>query len=135
MNLLHPSAYFSRSSEINNGFLLEPLSVVSSFAKFGFGVFIKRNCSIGHHVVIDDYVSIHPGVNISSNVYVGEGAMLGTGSSVKDGVCIGKHTLIGIGSVVTKDIPEGMIAFGNPCKVIRRNDIWDNVDELLDSQI
>ena len=80
-------------------------------------------------------MSIHPGVNISSNVYVGEGAMLGTGSSVKDGVCIGKHTLIGIGSVVTKDIPEGMIAFGNPCKVIRRNDIWDNVDELLDSQI
>ena len=135
VNLLHPSAYFSRSSEISNGFLLEPLSVVSSFVKTGFGVFIKRNCSVGHHVIIDDFVSIHPGVNISGNVHIGEGVVLGTGSSVKDGVTIGKHALIGMGSVVTKDVPEGMIVFGNPCRVVRRNDVWDNLEDRLASQI
>ena len=37
------------------------------------------------------------------------------------GVTIGNHVVIGAGSVVTKDIPDHVIAYGNPCRVIREN--------------
>jgi maltose O-acetyltransferase len=48
---------------------------------------------------------------------IGDGTTLGSGTVVRDGVNIGKGCFIGMGSVVTKDIPDGMMAFGNPCKV------------------
>lgn len=130
-SLIHPSAYFSRSSNAAEGLLLEPLSVVSSLTRIGFGVTIKRNCSVGHHCEFEDYVSLHPGVNVSSNVHLGQGVTLGTGTTVFDHVTIGDKTVIGAGSVVTKDIPAGVIAFGNPCRVIKPNTRWDKVSSLL----
>jgi len=53
-------------------------------------------------------------VTIGSDVWVGGGAI------ICPGVTIGPKTVIGAGSVVTKDIPEGVVAAGNPCRVIRR---------------
>ena len=53
-------------------------------------------------------------VTIGADVWVGGGAI------ICSGVTIGPKTVIGAGSVVTKDIPEGVVAAGNPCRVIRR---------------
>ena len=52
-------------------------------------------------------------VEIGSDVWVGGGAI------ICPGVRIGSRTVIGAGSVVTRDIPEGVLAVGNPCRVIR----------------
>ena len=125
LSLKHPLSYFSKSSMHKPGFLIEPMAIVSSFCNLGFGVTIKRNSSVGHHVIVGDFVSINPGVNISGNVNIGEGATIGTGTSVVNNIKIGKYSYIGAGSVVTKDIPDGVIAYGNPCKLIRKNERWE----------
>jgi maltose O-acetyltransferase len=52
-------------------------------------------------------------VEIGSNVWIGGAAV------ICPGVRIGSKTVIGAGSVVTRDIPDGVFAAGNPCKVIR----------------
>jgi maltose O-acetyltransferase len=52
-------------------------------------------------------------IEIGSDVWVGGGAL------ILPGVRIGSRTVIGAGSVVTRDIPEGVLAAGNPCRVIR----------------
>jgi maltose O-acetyltransferase len=52
-------------------------------------------------------------IKIGSDVWVGGGAM------ICPGVKIGSKTVIGAGSVVTRDIPDGVFAAGNPCRVIR----------------
>lgn len=49
-----------------------------------------------------------------------DGVWLASGVIVNGGVTIGKNTVIGSGSVVTRDIPEGVVAVGNPCKVLRK---------------
>jgi len=51
---------------------------------------------------------------VGSDVWVGGGAIL------CPGVTVGSRSVIGAGSVVTRDIPEGVFAAGNPCRVIRR---------------
>lgn len=130
-NLIHPTAYFSRSANNEPGLLMEPLTVVSAFSDIGFGVSVKRGSTVGHHSKISDFVSINPGVNISGRVHIGEGTTIGTGASIIHDISIGERSLIGAGSVVTKDIPDGVIAFGNPCKVIRENDRWHRVKEIL----
>ena len=52
-------------------------------------------------------------------VRIGNNCWLGAGVIVMPGVTIGDNTVIGAGSVVTKDIPSGVVAVGNPCKVMR----------------
>ena len=123
INLFHPSSVISLSSILAKGIQVEALSTISTFSKIGFGVTIKRNCSIGHHCNIKEYVTLNPGVIISSKVTIEKNTMLGTGSVVEDGIHIGANTIIGIGSVVVKDIPSNVVAFGNPCKIIRKNKI------------
>ena len=126
VNIIHPSSQISITSRIDQGFYLGALSVISAFASIGFGVSVKRSCSIGHHCKLGDYVCINPGVTISGFVEVGEGTEIGSGSTIIHNVSIGKHSMIGAGSVVTKDIPDGAVAYGNPCKVIRKNERWEN---------
>ena len=121
INLFHPTSVISPSSNLDFGIQVEALSTISAFAKIGFGVTIKRNCSVGHHCDIRDYVTLNPGVIVSSKVIIENNSMLGTGSIVKDGIHIGAHTITGAGSVVVKDVPSNVVAFGNPCKIYRKN--------------
>jgi sugar O-acyltransferase (sialic acid O-acetyltransferase NeuD family) len=118
-SLVHPSAVVAGSSSSGNGLYVEPLSVVSPFARIGFGVTVNRQVSVGHHSVLEDFVTLGPGVNIAGNARVGEGTQLGIGAVVFNGVSIGKNTVIGGGSIVTKDIPDNAIAWGNPCRVVK----------------
>ena len=53
-------------------------------------------------------------------ITVGDNVWIGANVSVLPGVSIGSNTIIGAGSVVNKDIPDGVIAAGVPCRVIRR---------------
>jgi acetyltransferase EpsM len=64
---------------------------------------------------------VSPHATLCGNVSVGEGTWIGAGAIVIPGVKIGKNSIIGAGSVVVKDIPDGVVAYGNPCKVIREN--------------
>ena len=52
-------------------------------------------------------------------IRIGKNCWIGAGAVILPGVTIGDNSVIGAGSVVTKDIPEGVVAFGNPCRVIR----------------
>lgn len=52
-------------------------------------------------------------------IAVGDNAWIGAGALVLPGVTIGRDTTIGAGSVVTRDVPPGVLALGNPCRVVR----------------
>ena len=60
-------------------------------------------------------------------IIIGDGCWLASGVIVCGGVTIGKNSVIGAGSVVTRDIPEGVFAAGNPCRVIRKITEADSV--------
>jgi maltose O-acetyltransferase len=51
---------------------------------------------------------------------IGDNVWIGSNTVVLPGITIGNNVTIGAGSVVTKDIPDNMLAFGNPCKIIRQ---------------
>jgi sugar O-acyltransferase (sialic acid O-acetyltransferase NeuD family) len=122
INIIHDGLDISKMSTIGSGLLINSKVSIAAHTTIGDFVIINRHVSIGHHTVIGDYCSINPGTNIAGNVYIGEGTTIGMGTNVLDSRKIGKNTIIGAGSVVTKDIPDNVIAYGNPCKVIRENE-------------
>lgn len=86
---------------------------------FGNNVFIAPNCvfsTAGHPLNVEQR---NKGLEIALPITVGDNVWIGTQVSVLPGVTIGNNTVIGAGSVVNRDIPDGVIAAGNPCRVIR----------------
>lgn len=86
---------------------------------FGDYVFIAPNCvfsTAGHAL---DSEQRNQGLEIALPITVGDNVWIGANVVVLPGVTIGNDTIIGAGSVVTKDIPAGVIAVGNPCRVVR----------------
>ena len=121
INIIHIGLDISKTSSIGIGALINSKVSIAAHTTIGDFVSINRHVSIGHHTVISDYCSINPGTNIAGNVTIGEGTTIGMGTNILHQVKIGKNTIIGAGSVVTKDIPDNVVAYGSPCKVIRDN--------------
>lgn len=128
---------------------------------FGNRIYANSNLTIvdDGHVYVGDNVMFGPNVTIATaghpidptlrikglqfnkDVYIAENVWIGAGVIILPGVHIGKNTIIGGGSIVTKDIPDNVIAVGNPCRVLReisehdkqyfyKNEKidWDNID-------
>ncbi|MCP1300773.1 sugar O-acetyltransferase [Chryseobacterium sp. S0630] len=87
--------------------------------EFGDNVFIGPNCSFytaGHPL---DVQQRNEGLEYAHPIKVGDNVWLGGNVVVLPGVSIGNNSVIGAGSVVTKDIPDNVVAVGNPCKVVK----------------
>lgn len=118
-NLMHASCQIASTTTIGQATHIEQSTIISPYARIGKGVNIKRGGNIGHHTRIGDFVTINPGVTVAGTCHIGKGVVIGVGATVFDDVEIGEGAIIGGGSLVTKSIPAGVVAFGNPCKVVR----------------
>lgn len=85
-------------------------------------IIIGNNVKIGANVLItdSDWHQEDPRSGKPEPVHIGDNVWIGTGTVVLKGVTIGNNSLIGASSVVVHDIPDGVIAAGNPCRVIRK---------------
>ena len=98
---------------------------------FGDNVMIGPNCGIyaaGHAF---DVKRRRDGLEYALPVHIGNDVWIGGHVSIVSGVSIGNGSIIGAGSVVINDIPENVIAAGNPCKVIRKIESEDDRKYLM----
>ena len=116
---IHPSAIVSPRAKICEGSVVMQGAIIQSCATIGKHCIINTGASIDHENVIGDYVHISPQTILCGDVSVGAGTWIGAGSVIRQGITIGCNCMIGAGSVVVSDIPDNVVAFGNPCKVIK----------------
>ncbi len=89
------------------------------------GIEIGNNTLLGPNVQIysitHDYTKTGAGFRkgIPQKVIIGDNCWIGGGTLIMPGIKIGKGSVVGAGSVVTKDIPDNVIAYGNPCKITK----------------
>lgn len=106
---------------LGNNFYANHNCVMLDGAKITFGdnVFVGPDCGFytaGHPL---DSKRRNAGLEYAYPITVGDNVWFGGGVKVMPGVVIGNNVVIGSGSIVTKDIPDNVIAYGNPCRVIR----------------
>lgn len=117
--------------KIGNNTKIDAYTYVEEGVKIGDNCKIRPFVFIPTGVTIDDNVFIAPHVTFTNDKYprahgdwkllkthVKQFASIGAGSTINPGVTIGRNALVGTGSVVTKDIPNNAIAFGNPARVV-----------------
>lgn len=107
--------------ELGENFYSNHNLVILDCAKVTFGdnVFIAPDCGFyaaGHPI---DAERRNIGLEYAYPITVGNDVWIGGGVRVMPGVTIGSNVVIGSGSVVTKDIPDNVVAAGNPCRVLR----------------
>ena len=117
---IHPSVIMSKYASVDEGTVIMQGVVIQSCAKIGKHCIVNTSASIDHDNVLGDFVHISPHATLCGEVEVGEGTWIGAGTVVIQCVKIGRWSVIGAGSVVVNDIPDGVLAYGNPCKVIRK---------------
>ncbi len=115
--LIHPTATVSRQTTVGEGTSLSIGCIVAGYTQVGRYVQVNRGVTIGHHTLIEDFVTIQPGVNLAGNCHIGSHTYIGIGATIVDGVRIGAHSVVGAGAVVTRDLPERVLALGVPAKV------------------
>ena len=120
-NIIHPKSIISKLANISNGLYIGPGSIISAYAFISDMVTINRGVTIGHHTSIGMGCSINPGVNIGGLTTIGDYTTIGIGSNIFDRIHIGSNTIIGAGSIVAKSIPDNVIAYGSPAKIIKEN--------------
>jgi len=96
-------------------------SVITNDVKLGKGVLVNQMASIGHDVLIDDFVEVCPGSAISGNCRIGELTFLGTNCTILPNITVGRGVVVGAGSVINRDIPDGCTVVGVPGKIIKEN--------------
>ncbi|MBQ8738849.1 MAG: sugar O-acetyltransferase [Clostridia bacterium] len=101
------------------------------YANFNLTVVDDTHVYVGNNVLFAPNVILstagHPiepslrasGYQFNAPIHIGNNVWLGAGVIVMPGVTIGDNSVIGAGSVVTKDIPPNVVAFGTPCRVVR----------------
>lgn len=117
---IHPSAIISDTVLIDEGSVVMQGAIIQSDARVGKHCIINTAASVDHECIIEDFVHVSPHVTLCGNVHIGEGTWVGAGTTIIPGVKIGKWCVIGAGSVVTKDIPDNVLAVGNRCKIIKK---------------
>ena len=122
VNVIHPNAVVSRTAKIGKGVLIECGCLITPSPVIGDNVVVNTGSQVNHDNIIENHVYIASGVVLSGGVKIGENSLIDDGVIVTLGRKIGKNSIIGAGSVVTKDIPDGVVAYGNPVKIIREND-------------
>ena len=116
---IHPRATFATGLAVGKGTVAMAGAVINPGTRVGNNVIINTGASVDHDCLVGDGVHICPGTHVAGNVAIGEGTFVGIGSAVRDRVRIGSRCVIGAGSVVVGDLPDDVLAYGNPARMMR----------------
>jgi sugar O-acyltransferase (sialic acid O-acetyltransferase NeuD family) len=116
---VHRSAFVADNATIGTGSQILANAAVCVEAELGTACIVNTAASIDHECRLGNGVHVAPGAHLAGEVQVGDFSLIGAGATVLPRIRIGRHCVVGAGAVVTRDLPDATVAYGNPARVVR----------------
>lgn len=120
--LIHPDVYIPETTKIGKGVTIQYGCFISCNVEIEDFVFIQPQVNIGHDDILKEGCIISGMANLAGGVTIGKYTYVGLSAAIKEHVIVGDYSIIGMYSAVHSDIPDEMIALGNPARPIKRNE-------------
>lgn len=117
--VIHPTATVPLDFELGPGSYLGANAVVGVATRIGTNTIVNGAGCLGHHNHVGDHVHLGPAVHSTRDVRIGDGTMIGVGANIISGISIGAWSVVGAGSLVTRDVPDSVLVYGSPARVVR----------------
>jgi sugar O-acyltransferase (sialic acid O-acetyltransferase NeuD family) len=117
----HPFSSISPHARLGAGTMVSAGAIVAPGAELGRGVLLNTKASVDHDTRVGDFAHVAPGATVGARCVVGEEALVAAGASIVSGCRVGARTVVGAGAVVLRDLPDGVVAFGAPARIVREN--------------
>jgi sugar O-acyltransferase (sialic acid O-acetyltransferase NeuD family) len=121
-NIIDPSAIVSNNIVMGYGNFIGKRAVINTGTIIGNGVIVNTGSIVEHDCKLENFVHLAPGSILCGNVTISENSHIGAGTVVKQNIMVGSNTIIGVGSVIINNISSNVIAYGNPCKEVKKNE-------------
>lgn len=122
-SLIHPSAVLTRWVEMGEDVVITAGCILTNRIRIGNHIHLNLDCTIGHDSVLEDYVTLAPGVHVSGNVTLEEGCYVGTGANIIEKIHIGAWSIIGAGSTITGNVFPNTTVVGVPGRTIKQREV------------
>jgi sugar O-acyltransferase (sialic acid O-acetyltransferase NeuD family) len=119
ISTVHPSAQVAGDVIIGRGSVVMPGVVINSGSRVGDFCIVNTKASLDHDCVMGEFSSLGPGAVTGGGVRIGAFSVIAIGATVVQDIRIGEHTVVGAGATVIKDLPDRVVAYGTPARVIR----------------
>jgi sugar O-acyltransferase (sialic acid O-acetyltransferase NeuD family) len=125
VNAIHPSVIIGDNVKLGVGIvamagvIFNPQSIIGNFTFYATGAQVEHDC------IISDFASISAGSVTGGYVKLGKFSALTLSVTVLDRLEIGENTVVGAGSLVLKSLPDNVLAYGNPAKIVRKRNIGE----------
>lgn len=118
-NIIAKDVRLSNTIKMGIGNIICSHSILTVNIAFGNFNHVNLDCTIGHDVILKDFITVYPSVNVSGNVEINNYCEIGTGSQIIQGKIITDNVVIGAGATVVKNINESGTYIGVPSKRIK----------------
>jgi sugar O-acyltransferase (sialic acid O-acetyltransferase NeuD family) len=119
ISAIHPHTSIASSASIGTGVVIGPAVVVDANCIIEDNCILNNSCCVSHGTSVGSGSHICPGVIIGGDVTIGKCSWIGIGSTIIQKTTVGSGTFIGAGSLVTKNIPDSVLSYGAPARIIK----------------
>jgi len=118
-SVIHPTARVSRRSAVEDGCIISSGVQIATNTRIGRHTLINRGAQIGHDIVVEECVTVGPGVCMGGMSRIGAGSHLGMGAIVMGRLNVGEGAVVAAGAVVHRDVPANVMVAGMPAVAVK----------------
>lgn len=117
--ITHPTAFVAEDARIGKGSQILAQAAIGADCTIGDACIINTSAGLDHEGRLGNGVHLAPGARLAGEVTVDDYSMIAVGAVILPRIHIGKNCIVGAGAVVTRNVPDNSVIYGNPARIIR----------------
>ncbi len=122
VSLIHPGIYLDETTSIGEGVVICEGATITSNVTIEDNSYVQAHAVIGHDIQIGKHTIIGSNCQIGGADVIGDRVFMGFLSGTTDHIQIGDDVFISAGAIVFKDLPDEVVAVGNPARIMKKNE-------------